>query len=142
MSKDRKDDPHLMFDRNFNPKINDKNLQPGTYIVHPDGSLTQTTPTRSSPMKRLRKDPLEGHPRATETRQAMLEARIDDAQEVMDLQASELACAVADGWVDWRRANSKTLGVDRTNHRTAILFDILDRLELVTRPSALRKMRR
>jgi len=140
MSKDRKDDPHLMFDRNFNPKITGGVLKPGTYIVHPDGSLTQTSPTRSTPMKRLRKNPLEGHPRAAETRRMMLEARIDDEQEVMDLQASELACDIADTWA---RARPTLLCGDYPDLDSYApgLEKALNRLELITRPSAMRKVR-
>jgi len=91
----------------------------------------------SPPMKRVRKDPLEGHPRAEETRQAMLQARFYDEQEVVELQSSELACAVADAWA-----------TDRMAARAADVFDehpglarALDRLELVTRASGMRKVR-
>lgn len=85
---------------------------------------------------RLRKSPLDGHPRAAETRRAMVVARIDDEVEVADLQASELACDVADAWAGAERTFDLQLvpGVSRR------LAKALDRLELVTRPSAMRKV--
>jgi hypothetical protein len=66
----------------------------------------------------------------------MLEARIDDEQEVMDLQSSELACELADAWVgdNWGRDTSRP-------ELLPILRNALNKLELITRPSAMRKVR-
>jgi len=123
-----------------------KDLKPGTYTIKstdlkfdgkgqprlkPDANPIPTIPRKARSMKRLRKDPLEDHPRAAETRRMMLEARIDDEQEVMDLQSSELACDIADGWAKNPRRGELHPGLE----------DNLDRLELITRPSAMRKVR-
>jgi hypothetical protein len=85
-------------------------------------------------MPRKTVSPLENHPREAETRRMMLEARIDDEQEVMDLQSSELACDVADAW-HLDRPNAPAIAL------RSPLAKALDRLELITRPSAMRKTR-
>ena len=123
-----------------------KDLKPGTYTIKstdlefdgngqprlkPDANPIPTIPRKARSMNRIRKSPLENHPREAETRRMMLEARIDDEQEVMDLQASELACAVADAWAK----SSEYTDV------TSTLKSALARLELITRPSAMRKVR-
>lgn len=84
-------------------------------------------------MARTKKSPLDAHPRAAETRELMAKALVDDEVEVIDLQASELACDVADAFVKWRR--SSDLGIAQA------MGQALMRLELVTRPSAMRKVR-
>jgi len=66
----------------------------------------------------------------------MLAARFEDEVEVMDLQASELVCDVADLWVKARHMSD--LSVSDSGRRLA---QALMRLELVTRPSAMRKVR-
>lgn len=92
-------------------------------------------------MSRSKKDPLKGHPREAETRQAMLAAHFEDAVEVTDLQASELACDVADAWVNARLAVGAHSEPSTRNVRVLdSLRTALDRLEAVTRPSAMRKM--
>jgi hypothetical protein len=80
-----------------------------------------------------KKSPLEGHPRAEETRQAMLQARFDDEQEVVDLQASELACDVADAWTTYKY---HSVGFQESQRFT----EAMERLELVTRASGMRKV--
>jgi hypothetical protein len=129
-----------------------KDLKPGTYTIKsgdlefdgkgqprlkPDANPIPTIPRKARSMKHIRKDPLEDHPRAAETRRMMIEARIDDEQEVMDLQSSELACDIADAWVkhptSWDLGHK--IGISKEFART------LDRLELITRPSAMRKVR-
>ena len=133
-----------------------RHLEPGTYTIDPKGMIfdikdgevhahlapdANPIPIPQSPprppMRHVKKDPLKGHPRAEETRQAMLQARFDDEQEVVELQSSELACAVADAWA-----------TDRMASRCASVFDnhpnlarALDRIERVTRPSEMRKVR-
>lgn len=86
----------------------------------------------------LRKRTLDNHPLATETRRAMRKARVKDAVEVIDLQASELACDVADAWVGAR----DVISTEYDDRGAVKKLDLaLDRLELVTRPSAMRKVR-
>lgn len=88
-------------------------------------------------MKRMRKtSPFDGDPRAAETRELMKKALVDDEVEVMDLQASELACDVADLWL-----KAKPLDVLMLGEKGRLLHQALMRLELVTRPSAMRKVR-
>lgn len=58
--------------------------------------------------------------------------KAEAAREEDALCASEIACAVADAWVPIKLSG---LGMDRT------LAAALDRLESVTRPSAMRKVR-
>jgi hypothetical protein len=126
-----------------------KDLKPGTYTIKstdlefdgngqprlkPDANPIPTIPRKARSMNRVRKSPLEDHPREAETRRAMIEARIDDEQEVMDLQASELACLVADEW-HRDRPNAPAIAL------RSPLAKALDRLELITRPSAMRKVR-
>jgi hypothetical protein len=132
-----------------------KELKPGTYTVKasdlefdgngqprlkPDANPIPTILRKPRSANRIRKSPLEDHPREAETRRMMLEARIDDEQEVMDLQASELACAVADAWA---RARPTLLCGDYPDLDSYApgLEKALNRLELITRPSAMRKIR-
>lgn len=67
-------------------------------------------------------------------RRRMLEARVDDETEVMDLQASEIACAVADAWFTYKY---RPVGFQESR----AFADAMERLELITRPSAMRKVR-
>lgn len=55
-------------------------------------------------------------------------------QDARDLQGIELACEVADAWV-------RIEGHEGATNVSCELRDALDRLEAVTRPSALRKVR-
>lgn len=57
-----------------------------------------------------------------------------DCSEAVDLRASEIACAVADAWITAQ-------GVEHGEERRQLLFAALDRLEAITRPSAMRKVR-
>lgn len=100
--------------------------------IKPTAKVRRITLPASKPLKRYKRDPLEGHPRAAETRELMRKAHIDDEVEVMDLQASEIACAVADKWA---KARIFDLCIPEE------LRSALERLELVTRPSAMRKVR-
>ena len=123
-----------------------KDLKPGTYTIKstdlefdgngqprlkPDANPIPTIPHKARAMKRIRKSPLEDHPREAETRRAMIEARVDDEQEVMDLQASELVCELADNWSKGRKFLSGWHTLETA----------LNRLEIITRPSAMRKVR-
>jgi len=90
-------------------------------------------------LRRAKKRPFDGDPRADETRAAMLAARFEDEVEVMDLQASELACDVADAWAD-KRAKRPLWAVGFSKDAPSLVAT-LDRLELVTRPSAMRRVR-
>lgn len=65
----------------------------------------------------------------------MQQSGFDDETEVIDLQASAIACAVADEWA----ALIAKMTVKPFMPRT--LRDALDRLEAITRPSAMRKVR-
>jgi hypothetical protein len=97
-------------------------------------------------LRRAKKRSFDGDHRAAETRELMRKARVDDEVEVMDLQASELACDVADAWAAELARVKKTLPHDNDaedvlRDRDPIMFERLKRLELVTRPSAMRKVR-
>lgn len=70
-----------------------------------------------------------------EAREAVLAAR----SEVANLQASKLACAVADAWA--MRAQQETIKAMRGSPYWGPLFDALERLEFVTRTSSMRKVR-
>ena len=63
----------------------------------------------------------------------MREARFDDEREVVDLQASELACAVADGWTTYKYSS---VGFSESQR----FIEAMERLELVTRASGMRKV--
>jgi hypothetical protein len=65
-----------------------------------------------------------------------------EREEIAWLQASEIACAVADAWVS--TINKSVLTYTTKALRVSVpedLFSALSRLELVTRPSAMRKVR-
>lgn len=58
-----------------------------------------------------------------------------ESEEIKWLQASEIACAVADAWVK-ERPHPEVVA-----YMLPTTFAALDRLEAVTRPSAMRKVR-
>lgn len=119
-------------------------LAPGEYSVRPDGTVVPKAFETPKPLERLRssatgsrkRDPLKNHSRAAETRELMKKAHVDDEVEVMDLQGSELACDVADLWVKARHSSDLSV-----SYEGRLLGQALVRLELVTRPSAMRKVR-
>jgi len=111
-------------------------LKPGAYTLRADGTVVPAVFEPSKPLKRYKRDPLENHPRAVETRELMRKAMVTDEVEVMDLQASDLACYIADLWVKARHASDLTV-----SYNGRLLAQQLMRLELVTRPSAMRKVR-
>jgi hypothetical protein len=133
-----------------------KPLPPGHYVVKQSDMVVdlstpgvvkyklkpEATPVAEIPavpsrtMKRLKRDPLKNHPRAAKVRQAMAEARFDDEQEAADIQASELACAVADAWVVYRGRFSLEAATTAPAQK---LSEALNRLELVTRASGMRR---
>ena len=116
------------------PKIEvPSGLAPGEYAVRPDGTVVPKAFETPKPLRRYKRDPLANHPRAAETRELMKKAHVDDEVEVMDLQASELACDLADAFVRWRSSSDLEVA--------AVMNKALVRLELVTRPSAMRKVR-
>jgi hypothetical protein len=63
----------------------------------------------------------------------------DSEQEAIDLMASEIACAVADAWAELHDFDRHL--VRSTFASGASSAAALDRLELITRPSAMRKVR-
>lgn len=95
-----------------------------------------TVIARGRKVRKTMPSTLEGHPRATETRELMQKALVDDEVEVMDLQASELACDIADLWVKAKHVSDLTVSYDGRRLHQALM-----RLELVTRTSAMRKVR-
>ena len=68
-----------------------------------------------------------------------LEAKEDLEREILDLGSSEIACAVADSWAALLKYSDDVRR--KLERETPTLADNLRRLESITRPSAMRKVR-
>jgi hypothetical protein len=95
--------------------------------IKPDANVRRVAYSAGKPMKHLTShDAKVAFKRASRA--------LDDDMEAIDLGASEIACAVADAWEKWRQ-------VGGWEHVPGDLHMELERLEAITRPSAVRKVR-
>jgi len=107
--------------------------------IKPDANVRRVAYSAGKPMKRLT-------PHDAKVAFKRASRALDDDMEAIDLGASEIACAVADAWAAELVRVKRTLPHDSDaeevlRDRDPVMFKALQRLEAITRPSAVRKVR-